>query len=97
MARVRMVTRTIDKTVTEVMQINVDTAEVKIETYHIIGKLTSNEEILKNLNNDSKLVSENIKAVKVEHFEHIEVLYGMSEIDFINNAEILPPRTTGNE
>lgn len=97
MARLRMVTRTIGITVAEVMQINIDTAEVKIITYEVLGKITSNKEILKKLNTDTKLVSENIKVVNVQSFEHKEVLYGMSEMDFIKNAEILPPRNTGIE
>ena len=90
MARVRMVTRTVDVTVAEVMQIDVNTAEVKIVIYELPGKFTDNDAILKSINND---IPVSIKAVAVQSVNTKEVLYGMPEIDFIKMAKVLPPRT----
>lgn len=90
MARVRMVTRTVDVTVAEVMQIDVNTAEVKIVTYELSGKFTDNDAILKSINKD---IPVSIKAVAVQSVNTKEVLYGMPEIDFIKMAKVLPPRT----
>ena len=90
MARVRMVTRTIEVSVCEVMCVNISTAEVSVNTYELSGKL-DNTSILKVL---STQLDENIKAVAVQSVEIKEVLYGMSEIDFIKLAKVLPPRTS---
>lgn len=91
MARVRMVTRTVEVTVAEVMQININTAEVKILTYELSGKYADTNSILKQLNKDTP---EEIKVVAVQSTDTKEVLYGMSEADFIRIAQILPPRTS---
>ena len=91
MARERMVTRTVEVTVADVMQIDVKTAEVKILTYELSGKYADTNSILKQLNKDTP---EEIKVVAVQSTDTKEVLYGMPEADFIRMAKVLPPRTS---
>ena len=43
------------------------------------------------------LASDSIKPVHVVSYTTEETLYGMSEADFIKNAEILPLRTGGTD
>lgn len=89
MARKRMVTRTVIQTTTQVMTLNVTTAEVKIVPYQIGGKYTD-EELLKKL---KKLFeTDTIKLVHVESQICEEVLLGMDEEDFIRLASVLPAR-----
>lgn len=91
MARQRMVTRTIEQTTSEVMTIDVTTAEVHVSTYYIGGKYTD-EELLKKL---KKLFeTDTIKLVHIESQACEEVLLGMTEEDFIKFAQVLPPRNT---
>lgn len=89
MARVRMVTRTIDQTTAEVMTLNVKTAEVSIKEYKI-GGAYSDEELLKRL--QEIFNTEELKLVHIETNKIEEVLLGMSEEDFIKHAKVLPPR-----
>lgn len=90
MARVRMVTRTVELTVAKVLQIDVSNAQVSVVDYELSGKFDSNEAIIKVLNKDR---DDTIKVVNIESIETKEVLYGMPEADFIKMASILPPRT----
>lgn len=41
---------------------------------------------------DTDTEDSKIKAVLVKSTEEIETLYGMSELDFISSAQVLPPR-----
>ena len=92
MARERMVTRTVDLTVAEVMCVDVTTAEVTIENLEVSGLYSDNEKLMKQL----KRVYEDDthKVVSIQKTDVKEILYGMTEIDFIKNAVILPPRGT---
>lgn len=91
MARERMVTRTVVVTTVKVMCVNVATCEVKINTYEISGMIENKQQALKVV----KKLYENelLKCVDVQEMWEDEILYGMSEIDFIQNAKVLPPRT----
>lgn len=91
MARERMVTRTVELTIAEVMCLDTTTAEVKVNAYEIGGGLTDEKAILKTV---KKLYeTDTFKCVSVQTVTVKEILYGMTEIDFINHAKILPPRT----
>lgn len=92
MARERMVTRTVEVTVAEVMCIDVTTAEVTVVSYDISGKFSTKEDILKSLKKAYE--SDTYKVVNVQSTETKEILYGMPEIDFIRMAKVLPPRGT---
>lgn len=91
MARVRMVTRTVDLTTVKAMQVNIDNAQVSIEEHYIGGTFDSNETILKVLN---KRAEPNIKIVNIESVTVTQELYGMPEELFLEYAEKLPPRGT---
>lgn len=90
MARERMVTRTVELSVCEVMCMNTTTAEVKINTYEIGGGLTDEKALLKSI---KKLYeTDDFKCVAISKVTHREILYGMLESKFIELATILPPR-----
>lgn len=90
MARERMVTRTIELSVCDVMCMNITTAEVKINTYEIGGGLTDEKAILKAI---KKLYeTDNFKCVAITNVTQKAILYGMPESRFIELATILPPR-----
>lgn len=95
MAKERMVTRTVDLTVSEVMCVDVTTAEVSIENLEVSGLYPDNDKLMKQLKKVYE--DETHKVVSIQKTEIKEILYGMSEIDFIKNAVILPPRGTTAE
>lgn len=90
MARERMVTRTVELSVCEVMCMNTTTAEVKINTYEIGGGLTDEKSLLKAIKRLYE--TDNLKCVAISKVTHREILYGMPESKFIELATILPPR-----
>lgn len=90
MARKRMVTRTVEQTTSQVMTLDVTTAEVQVRTYDIGGKY-SDEDLLKKLQN--LFQTDTLKLVHIEEQTCKEVLLGMDEEDFIRLAKVLPPRT----
>ena len=89
MAREKMITRTTTQTTAEIMCLDVNTAEVSIETY-TIGGTPSDDELLKKL----RLIyeTETFKLVTVQKVETETLLLGMTEEDFIKYATVLPPR-----
>lgn len=90
MARERMLTRTVELSVCEVMCMNTVTAEVKINTYEIGGGLTDEKALLKAF---KKLYeTDTFKCVAISKVTQKEILYGMPESRFIELATILPPR-----
>ena len=95
MARERMVTRTVELTIAEVMCLDTNTAEVSIKSYEIGGGLTDEKAILKAVKKLHE--TDTFKCVSLQGVKVQEILYGMSEIDFINHAKILPPRTKTEE
>lgn len=95
MARVRMVTRTIESTKVTAMCINPATAEVSHNIYVISQAYTDPTLILKHVKKVYETESNVIVAV--EQSEVQETLYGMTEQKFMELAEILPPRQTTEE
>lgn len=94
MARVRMVTRTVEVTVVKVMCVQVSTATVTNEEFRLTGKFADENAILKHL---SKMVDEDLKPVAITYNATEDVLYGMLEEEFIKLAQVLPPRTANEE
>lgn len=94
MASVKMVTRTIEQTTTEVMCVDTNTAQVSFNTYTIGGSYTD-EDLLKKL----KKLFENsdLVLVKIENRKTEQLLLGMTEEDFIRYATVLPPRNIKKE
>lgn len=95
MARERMVTRTVESAVCEVMCLNTHTAEVKINTYILGGGLTDEKALLKAI---KKLYeTDEVKCVAITKITQQETLYGMPESKFIELAQVLPPRTANKD
>ena len=91
MARERMVTRTVSLTVAEVMCLEVTNAEVTVKTIELGGTFADNGAILKAVKKLHE--TDTFKCVAVQTVTEKEVLYGMSEQEFISLAKVLPPRT----
>ena len=91
MARERMVTRTVMVTVAKVMCLEVTKAEVTVKDFEISGSFSDNEAVLKAVKKLHE--TDTFKCVTVQEVTEKEVLYGMSEVDFIKLAKVLPPRT----
>ena len=92
MAKDRMVTRTVNLSVCDVMCMDTVTAEVKIMTYEVGGGITEEKALLKAIKKMHE--TENFKCVAIGKVTTKEILYGMSESEFIKMAKILPPRGT---
>lgn len=91
MSRERMVTRSINVGVYDVMTANmttmqVDSVQVEIPSWNTMSDKKLTESIQSALTADQKYVQHTQTATK-------EVLYGMPEADFIKLAKVLPPRT----
>lgn len=90
MARVRKVTRTISTTKVIVMCVDTETAKVDNYEVEIAGVYPDEKKLMKAV---AKVVeTETLKPVSVVSTEVIETLYGMDEQQFIEMAEVLPPR-----
>ena len=89
MARERMITRTIEFAVVEVMTVDTETANVQVQEF-ICQPQKDNEKYLKALKKIYE--TETHKLVAINKVELETQLYGMSEADFLLFAEKLPPR-----
>lgn len=89
--RERNITRTIKITVYEVLCLDIDTQEVKVETFSMNSStLKTESDKLKYIN--SSFSAGNIRAVAIKN-EHVEdCLYSLSEEDFIKYAKVIPCR-----
>ena len=85
-----MVTRTIISTKVNALCLNLLTAEPYNEEFTLAGSYKSNDVIKKilerNYNNDEHIIAHIVSAIETS------TLYGMTEQEFIKNAEVLPPR-----
>lgn len=86
-----MVTRTIQTTTVTLMCLDTESAEVENRTVTLPRTYKDEKAILKVAK--PLVETDNFKAVTVVDTEVNEVLYGMSEQEFIEHANILPPRT----
>ena len=90
MARVPMVTRTIVATKITALCLNIETGEPFNETVTVSGTFKDEKTMLKAA---EKLINtETERAVHIVFSEEIETLYGMTEQEFIQRAQVLPPR-----
>lgn len=90
MARVRMVTRTVTVTNVEVMCLTVSSAEVSTRTFKISGNIVDKQDALKLVKKSHE--TDDFKPTAIISMSTEELLYGMPEEQFINLAEVLPPR-----
>lgn len=95
MARVPMVTRTIITTKVSVMCLDIETGEPCNESVVVPRTYKDDEKLLKKVK--EVLETETLKPVHIVDKKEIETLYGMTEQEFIDHAEILPPRTVSEE
>lgn len=95
MSRERMVTRSINVGVYNVMTVDmqtlqVESTQVEIPSWNTMSDKKLTEAILSELTANQKYVQHTQAETK-------EVLYGMPEADFIKMAKVLPPRTKQDE
>lgn len=95
MARVPMVTRTIATTKANVMCVDVEVGEPFNKEVTVPRTYKDNDSLLKTVK--PIIENEKVKAVHIVDKTEIETLYGMSEQDFIEHAEVLPKRTAKPE
>lgn len=95
MARVPMVTRTIITTKVNVMCLDIEAGE-PCNRYVVVPRTYKDDEkLLKKVK--EVLETETLKPVTIVDKEEIETLYGMSEQEFIEHAEVQPPRKAAEE
>ena len=94
MARERIVTRTVELTIAEVMTLDTTTAKVETIAYEVVGGLTEEKAVLKAVKKLHE--TDTFKCVAVQSISTKEILYGMAEIDFIKYAKVLPPRKSND-
>lgn len=91
MARMRMVTRTVEVNTYSVMTCNTETAEVRTIDFKV-GVIPQSIEPMKYLKKHYE--TESLKLCAITSHTAETILYGMPEDEFIKNATVLPPRTT---
>ena len=87
----RMVTRTVSLNTYTVRTLNVETAEV-LDIDYTVGTTYKETDALKQLQREHE--TDTLKLCAIVNHTQQEILYGMTEQDFIAHAEILPPRKT---
>ena len=91
MARMRMVTRTVEVNTYSVMTCNTETAEVRTIEFKV-GVIPQSIEPMRYLKKQYE--TETLKLCAITSHTVETILYGMPEDEFIKNASVLPPRTT---
>lgn len=89
MRKEKMVTRTMDITNVKAMIVEVDTAQVSVQSYVLVGEYNM-DTALKKLKEDEE--TDSVKIVAINELDHFTQLMGMTEREFYLNAEILPDR-----
>lgn len=95
MARVPMVTRTIITTKVNVTCLNIETGELCNRSVVVSRTYKDDEKLLKKV--EEVLETETLKPIHIVDKEEIETLYGMSVQEFIERAEVQPPRKATEE
>lgn len=95
MARIPMVTRTITTTKAIVMCLDIESGEPCNKSVVVPRTYKDDEALLKKVK--PVLETETLKPVHIVGKEEIETLYGMTEQEFIEYAEVLPHRKVSEE
>lgn len=90
MARIPMVTRTIQTTKANVLCLNIVEGEPFNKVVTLPRTYKDEKSLMKMV--EKTINTDSVKAVHVVDTKVEETLYGMSEADFIANAKILPKR-----
>lgn len=77
------------------MCLDIETGEPCNKTVVVPRTYKDDEKLLKKVK--EVLETETLKPVHIVDKEEIEKLYGMKEHDFIEHAEVIPPRTSSEE
>lgn len=92
MARIPMVTRTIESTDVTVLCVDINAGEPFNKDITVAGTYKDGKALMKAV---EKLINtDTVKAVHIVRTEEKETLYGMSVNEFIEKARILPARDT---
>ena len=95
MARIPMVTRTIQTTTANVLCLNIKEGEPFNKEVVLPRTYKDEKSMMKVV---EKLVNtEDVKAVHIVHTEVNETLYGMTEQEFIAAARVMPDRKVSGE
>lgn len=89
MARVPMITRTIQSTVCDVLCLNVETAEPFNKQVTLPRTYKDENSMLKMAKSVLDTDTEKVVHIVSSHVE--ETRYGMSEQEFIEHAKVIPP------
>jgi len=92
MAREKMVTRTILSTKATVMAVDIPNGETVNQTYDVSGTFKDDAALLKAVKKVYEKEGE-LAIVAVVEKQTVEALYGMTEVEFLQHAKQLPPRT----
>lgn len=92
MARVPMITRTVTSTKATVLAVDITTGKTFDKEVEVARTYKDSDKLLKAIKNSFETATKKIVAIKSS--EEVETLYGMSEQQFIEFAEKLPPRKT---
>lgn len=90
MARQRMVTRTVNVTTCEVMGLTISQAAVSTIKVQLNGTYADKDSALKAVKKTHE--TEDYKPTAIVSMTTQEILYGMTEEEFVKMARILPPR-----
>lgn len=91
MAREKMVTRTILSTKATVMAVDIPNGETVNKTYDVSGTYKDDATLLKAVKKQYEVAGE-LAIVAVVDSQTVEALYGMKEVEFLQHAQLLPPR-----
>lgn len=91
MKKEKLITRTITKTEAQVLCLDVVTCEPSTRMFTAMGEFETFDELLKTLKTEYE--TETFKLVAVKEAWTDELLYGVSEKDFIAIAQLLDPNT----
>ena len=89
MGRTRMVSRTVKGTEAQVLMINVISAETNVQIITLGSTYKDDKALLKAV--QKSYDTDELKAVRIVSSIPIETRYGMTEDQFIKNAEVLQP------
>lgn len=95
MARIPMVTRTIQTTIATVLCLNIKEGEPFNKEVVLPRTYKDEKSMMKVV--EKVINTEDVKAVHIVHTEVNETLYGMTEQEFIAAARVLPDRKVSGE
>ena len=88
MARARMVTRTIEMTTVQYTFVNLETKEVGIDmiNFNSLKKGITEGELIRKI---GATCENGIIPVRIENMDTMDVIYGMTEEEFLRGAQII--------